>query len=836
MNDSVPFASQRGVLESLQQQVLDSKQLPRRAVLSGPSGCGKSWVVRQLARDWEKKGGVTVIAAGEPALARRSYGAFWLGISSAGPTLSLERTIVKGASAAGRAVPVVGSLVSFLTELLAENRSRLRRDQALYLRTDEFDILCHLHTLARGHPLLIVADDLQYWDQDSLQLLFLIVAGNLHEVFPFLVEASLLVCVTDEQGRLSVAPLPEILGKLPEPIRLYPISVHETGTVLRIFGYTPALKREQLELLHTVSGGHLELLRQLADYLKANPQCPDLEALLRMTGVSAEKFLAGILVRRLLAAGETGSAVLATLEAAAVIGKSFAPDELNCLLKSTGIDADQCLRTARELRLLTASGDGFTFQHEMLRRCLIQHLEMRASQTHRAFAECLSLLRPSDYFSRSEQLAAAGSAEDAARLFFCGFYKRLRDGNPIPGELREQTFQMLRATGQEASAQSIVTAHALILERRFSEAIQLLAASENTDQPTFVAERLLLLGLATLQSVTTSERRKALSILRNCVSIRHGERELEIRVKLTLLTACVHLEIWEEARQVDHEISAALVSLRRTDSGAREGLEIQRRKSAVLYGAEVAAERCRRAASFFGAQDGTDWPPRNPVQFFMAQCNLGGNLLVAGRFDEADITARAALAVWSRLPNIKMPRVEKCVNNSVVAGFLAGRLPASDAIALLDELRKQNSGGVFSRLIRSNCAVVMALAGNSAGALEELSCVSAELDRDGIEDEFYLYFIRSNLAGILHVNGKTEEGWDLWCRLDDRVPHIPDSDRHYLLARQKLQLAAFDVVKPGDPIAWNTYLQRQFSEHLGPGWKFYGRGLLFTDTQIWLES
>ena len=151
-------------------------------------------------------------------------------------------------------------------------------------------------------------------------------------------------------------------------------------------------------------------------------------------------------------------------------------------------------------------------------------------------------------------------------------------------------------------------------------------------------------------------------------------------------------------------------------------------------------------------------------------------------------------------------------------------------------MRKQNPGGVFSLLIRGNCAALQALSGEVEAALAEYIRLSMELDEGSIEDEFYRYFIRSNLAGLMHIVGKSAEGLKLWHTLDGHVPRIPESDRQYLLDRQKYQVAAFGDVATGNVLAWDTYLQSKYPEHLGPGWKFYGRGLLLTDTQIWLES
>ncbi len=833
MRDLSLLDSQRRVFAALEQQVLKQGAEPPRVLLRGPSGCGKSWLIRELAERWQ---GPAVIAAGEPALAKRDYGALWLGISATGPKLSLERSVAQGASAAGRAVPIVGSLVAYLTELLANNRSRQRRDQTLYLKGDEFDILSHLDALARGGRLLLVADDLQYWDQDSLQLLYLMVSGRLDDVFPFIGGMSLVVTITDGQISESAAPFLDILARMPLPIQLTPVTPAEIAIALRMFGFSATLDQTQLEMLHVLSGGHLELIRQLADYLETHKEPHDLAALIRSAGTSSEKFLATILVRRLLAAGETGRAALGALEAAAVIGKTFTADELKCLLKPTGMDADQCIATAREFGLLTNGGTTFSFRHDILRNCLMLQADTRLAPSRRKFAACLSLLRPFDYFTRAEQMLGAGATEEAARLHFAGLYKRMRDGQSVPAELRVQVFDMLAATGQVASAEMIYRGHELILERRFAEVQHLLGVCENTDHPLFVCERTHLLGLATLQSVTTSERRRALATLLRGMTIAHGEKELEIRLKLTLLTAFVHLEMWNEARQLDQEICTTLSVLQRTDPGAREALEVHRRKSGMLYGSEVAAARCRRAVAYFGPQVAADWPPRNPVQSFMAQCNLSGNLVVAGEFEEADCVARAALDMWRRLPRVKMPRVEKCVNNSVIAGVLSARLPATEAVTLLEELRAQNPGGVFSRLIRSNCAVFRALSGDATGALAEFEALASEFERDGIEDEFYHYFIKSNLAGLLHVQGQSERGRSIWRDLDSHVPIIPDSDRHYLVARQKLQHMAFDEVGRGDITGWNDFLRLRQTNHLGPGWRFYGRGLLVTDTQIWLES
>ena len=833
MRDLSMLGSQQQALAELEKQVLPkNSDKPTRTFLRGPSGCGKTWIVQKISEKWP---GAAVVVGGNEALARRSLGAWWHGISTTGPRLSGDKALKQAASAATRIVPLIGPLLAALTDFLATNRSRLRRDQALYLKSDEFKILCHLDALARGRRLLLVTDDLQHWDQDSSQMLSLILSGRLDDVFPFLTQMSLLVAWTDGENDDSKELFSDILDTLPNPIHLTPITSGEMGTTLRMFGFDAALDPAQLELLYAISGGHLELLRQLADYLKVNPAGWDLTSLLQTAAGSSETFLASILVGRLLASGEAGRSTLAALEAAAVIGKTFSVDELKCLLQTSGIDTEQCLVTAQTFNLLTTVDVQVSFRHEILRTCLMLHGHDRAKTNRRKFADCLSLLRPFDYFSRSEQLREAGLTEEAARLSFAGLYKRLRDGHPVPDDLRQRVFTQLLATDQDASAETILSAHKSILARQFSKVSRLLAACENIDHPLFVAERLHLLGLATLQSVRTTDRRAALAILLRAVAVPHGEKELEIRLKQTLLTAYVHLEMWDEARQLDQEICGTLASLLHSDPGAREGLEIQRRKSGMLYGAEVAKDRCAQAANYFGPQTEAGWPPRNPIQFFMAQCNLAGNLIVAGDFEQADQAARTAMDVSSRLPSVSMPRVEKVVNNSVVAGVLSSRLRPEDAVVLLEELRSQNPGGVFSRLIRNNCAIFRALSGDVAGAHAEFRDLVADLD-DGIEDEFYRYFISSNLAGLLHVSGQSERGLQMWRQFDGRVPAIPESDRCYLLARQTLQVAAFAEVAPGDIVGWDNYLQSRWPHHLGPGWRFYGRGLLLTDTQIWLES
>lgn len=806
---------------------------PARILLRGPAGSGKSWIVRELHHKWED---AVVLACGEPALIQRSYGAFWLGISTAGPRLSLRNTVVKGASAAGRTVPVVGSLVAYLTEVLSNNRARRQRDQALYLKTDEFDILAHLDAIGKRRPLLLIADDLQYWDQDSLQLLYLMVSRRLNSTFPFLEKMGLLATLTEGSPSALESPLSEIIALLPERRDVSSISVKELPTALRMFGLSISLSSPQLEMLHLLSGGHLELLRQLAHYIETHPEFSDLDELMRTNGSSVEQFLATILVRRLLLAGEEGRATLEVLEKAVVIGKTFTQTELECLLKPAGIDLHQCLDTAEKFGLLVHDAGVFSFRHEVLRNSLILHANSRLPPSHRVFADCLNLLRPFDYVARAQQLTAAGDAEGAARLYFAGLYKRIRDGRPVPSDLRAKVYKLLSLTEQLSSAVAILDAYEKIRLRNIHDAVRILDSCEQTDHLVFVAERTLLKGFAFLQSVKTSDRREALDELESCASLLHGEKELEIRCKLTLLSAYVHLGFWNKARRLDREISVMLSLLQRTDPGAREGLEVQRRKSGMLYGSEVAAERCRHAVAYFGPQLETEWPPRNPVQFFMAQCNLAGNLLVSGDFQGAGQAAQIALDTWSRLPNVDIPGLEKCLNNSVVSGVLGKRLRAKDAVILLQELTIQISPHVNSFIIRNNYAVFTALSDNVSAAREEFEGLAAELTREGIEDEFYLYLIRSNLAGVLHVMGDTAKGRRLWNELANSVPGIPGSDREYLLSRQKLQAIAFDRIPPGNVHLWNNYLGTRWPNHLGAGWRFYGQGFMLSDSQIWSES
>jgi hypothetical protein len=833
MREIASLTGQEGLLTELSYAV--AREPPGHALLEGVPGCGKSWVLRQLSKTWRDLGRPVFTATGDRAASARGLSCFVNALVLCKTDLEFERVRKTGIAKIATAVPMAGSLLSFLVEACLQSSERKQRSQTPHLNASEQEILFQLQHLAGSSELLVVVDDIQYWDIDSLRLLKFILNPILADTYPFLAKARLIVSRTLGPVAKYQELTEEIIANLRSKWRLNYFESKNLPEVMRIFGLKRALSSDQYSLIYAICAGHLELIRRLTEYLSLEPGPAVLWPEFNTPGLDIYALLDRLVTDRLGSLGGEGVATRTLLRAAAVIGSSFSKTEIQCVLKWDARSLREALKSAEELRLIENQNQQLRFVHEDLRECLFRSLGGDAMELHRALAACLSLLRPSDYLSRAEHALFAGDEETSAQLYFAGLLQRKREHLHVPEEQHSRVISMVEAIGNDSIARTILEAQKLFASQQYGAAASLLENTEHNFPAIFCAERDYLLALCLLKSFNSNDSHRAKDLLENWDYLKDSEKDLWCRIHLTLLVAYVHIGNWSDAMKIERKIGAYFDSIAASDPGAEAAVNILRRKSSALHGAEISADRCKKAVVYFGPL--ADSPvPRNPAQFYMALCNLAGNRIVAGGFTEgihyATLAVRMTTQEWPDNP----PRSEVAINNLVISGVLAETLTPLAAIGVYDRLLKDHAAVADRHLILNNLVVVTALAGQLDEAMLLCTNLEGELVERQKDDSYYQYFVRSNLAGLLHLVGKTAKAKKLWQTLETQVPEIAREDRPYLLQRQKLQADAFKEVSEGDFVGWQNYLQRKHPRVLGDGWRFFGRGFLMSDIQFWSES
>jgi hypothetical protein len=459
------FVGRRAELERLQAVVSEPAPRGRLALVTGPSGVGKSALV-DAALGCVHDDATLVWRGRCHDRERVPYRAFDSIIDDLATELAgnPERAAaIEHAAAVGRVFPAIGARLGAADAPAAEDL-RVERERALRAMVQLFD--AELGT-QRG---AIVIDDLQWADDDSLELLALLVEKTTRSL-------AIVATWTCDPTGLHPAPPAEPVGspprsgsqpladaERPEPLRALLERLGTAATVIDLPAMTggeltellaelaPDVTLERLHAAaHLASGSPYlaELIgRELADEGVADPHEAEQRRLARLT--PAERGVADV---------------------AALAGGSATFEQLRALAGLPGVQLQSALRGLEDGRVVratpSASGDPvYVFYHQRLRDAAHATIAPDArKQLHLRFADLLereggTADQLAYHAEQAGELARAArwatAAGDAARrqlawAIAADWYgKALELG--APAELREQRAEALFLAGKLAAA------------------------------------------------------------------------------------------------------------------------------------------------------------------------------------------------------------------------------------------------------------------------------------------------------------------------------------------------------------------------------------------------
>jgi DNA-binding SARP family transcriptional activator len=264
--------------------------------------------------------------------------------------------------------------------------------------------------LAVGRPTLLVLDNLQWCDQETLA--FLTFCLGLAPDAQLLVAATLRNDSPDEDPvLLDWADRIRAAGRLNE-LSLSPFETADTACLAEAISGRP-IPEADADLLQATTGGFplyvIEAIRSAADPGRAPVPAGDLTAVLRS---------------RL---GQATPAAREVAELAAAVGTDFT---LDLLTEASDLEADVVVRAVDELwrrRIMHEFGDGYDFSHDLLRETAYAQVSPpKRWLLHRRIAQGLELMHAADTGMVSARLAeqyARGGRPDRA----VAYYRRAAD-------------------------------------------------------------------------------------------------------------------------------------------------------------------------------------------------------------------------------------------------------------------------------------------------------------------------------------------------------------------------------------------------------------------------
>jgi tetratricopeptide (TPR) repeat protein len=797
----------------------------RRSVIRGPSGTGKTTLAR-LVSDLVVEAGCSVVwLRGDAGRTEESY----FPIRSALQTGSINRVIGKGAKILGGLaedfLPMGRATAKALVALLPRG-SLGEQDKEIQASDVPREFSSMLARLRKRQRIFLIADDIQYFDSKTLDLLEQLINPKPLDVSAESNFLGILAIVNTDVGQSPI--LASRLNRLTATVTAVNLdycSKSTFGTVLRCLGLTITLPPHMVELLYDCSGGHLHIAKFIADELRTLP--------LAEIGTSAYSDLLHYVIQKRLDQSSFESEVLLTLMcSAAHIGRSFSHDELVCL---TGLDEPtlrRSLQVAMALGFVEREGEIIRFSHDIMRSYFLKYALSQRSEYSAKYSDCLRILRPYDYYARCVSLLNAEHFDQAMVAYCQGLIAEWRSGRT---EKLQTTNDVSSVAYIGPDVQAYLTAmreaHIQLAAGDFRSAQLTLAALHEGIHTILLAERDYVLAEALLKDLGESQSEEARRILSEWNHIKDQESELWCRMRLLLLLAHVQLGRFDEARQTEREIAVFLSARGKFDRGAERQLNRLLSLSEMHSSAEISRRRISQACRYY-EQKLADQGFTDLYEYFICLTNRSGNAITNALFREAIQDGARALVLCRDYPMVRLPAQWAVANNVIIAAVLDKRMSPAEAVKCLKELIARFPHLDDDLIIYANLGGLEIIGGNPQAALDAFACNNDRLESTPDIDPYYRFLSESNKAIALQLAG-APFAKELWSTCEPLIARLAPAMRAELRTRHQALSSLFDDQTLANPQEWYSRIISIESSNARYRADCFLKGIFLSDIQIW---
>ena len=803
----------------------------RIAVIEGPPGVGKSWLAKGFGASWEDGGGSAIVAEGDIGRSHFDYYPFGLAMAGLSSGWSGVGAAAAGAARAAETLLGTAGIITSTVQGLTRLRKSRRLQKTIFLGDREQEILANLERLGRKRPILLIADNLHWWDAGSLHLLRELVEPVMQDAFPFLADLRILAVQTPAPYQETVHE--EVLrnalsGTSPRRVRLPRIAETQFGAVLVGLGLDARPEPELSAAIYDLCGGHLTLASRAVDRIGADGA----DALL--AAHDSHEFVRSLVTERITALGEVGQQAIALLQTAAVLGLAFRRDEILCAVEEDDRSAAALLRLCRDERLLEVSDRDCRFVHDLYREFFLSAGDSDRVSIHERLSECLRELRSGEYDLRSQNAVRAEQPTNAGALGVLACLRAVRDGNSW-SDISPTTLGAVRVAGLEPAASDLAAAIGHLNSYDYRSCLSVLDALPRDLPKAVAAEADYIRAMSRMSTRSEEDRDRGRTTLAAWSGLEDEEPELGVRLARLRLYGLTHLADKEPGRELEAEIRQRLIDRVSIDATARDDLYVLDRCAASLYQPDVSVRRNAQAVEYFAPTD-NDTTVRKPLEYYRSLVNYGAGLTGNARYREALDTYATVRALVDSYPDGTFPRVDYPLSNELAVKVRLGRITAADALPQQRQIVRDHGVEGDPFYVQNAVAVYMALSGDAQSAVDVLDALIEELRATRVEPESSTqYLLGANRCCALRSSGARglAETWDALRPVVEDIRYVI---RPYLLRRHDLLAPVFetsDEMSAGDI---DGYVQGIAPSEFGPLWQNYNRGFRLPEVEFWREN
>ncbi|WP_139311712.1 ATP-binding protein, partial [Desulfovibrio sp. DV] len=790
--------------------------------ISGPPGSGKTSLAFCIAEAWKSLNGVVLVTRCEEYKANNAFNAVdnWIVYDC------VERYLSAGIKAAINIVDRTLGKSGILKDIYSGYKeaaigSAIVESQCK-LSDTEAALLFKIWSLADTSPFILIVDDAHHLDGHSFSFLKRMKQNSDYKVFRFLKNHNIIFVSTTPTNKPSLSIQERITDHCDLNITTKYCAAGDVGKILNFYGAKKVHSLNTLDKIYEITKGHLRILKEIAKHINERNK-----SVYELVTSDNQKVLAKIVIENRLSDGNANheQEVVSFLKNLSIIGNSASYSEVKCLSATDIKDIDSVVKAVESLTLADKSGKIISFPHECIRKHFLEMDLNRNEEIHSSFAECLRILSPQDYGTRGMHLYGAGKKEVADEMVALEWLKILRENPGISKEEVEKT-----EISPEIYGIYLTLAEAIKFYHigNFPSFVKLMQ-SQNICRPSLLsAEKSYLHALSLALTKSKRSRKVAYDILLAHNDLFLEEFEIGGRIKLLQIYLLNHLgekkvALMEESRLIN------FISENMNDTPVGDFFcNILKRRSEFLYADEVAAVKLFEARDYW--KGSIDAPfPRYPQEYYRTSSNLCATLCYLGNYVDAVNVAKDVISS-NYYTSYNFQRPEYLTNNYLMASFLGEKIHESECYAEQFKITQSSRAEHDNILTSSNLAIYGAYCNQLGQSLSTLESLWLRMNRFPDFEPFFLYLVASNLYTL---SCYTEEKCSVSFDEIKRLSALVDPDEYGFIS-MRLDAIMSATEKGRDIKEWDLAPTQKYA-HLGPGWDFYGRRLLFSGIHSWVD-
>lgn len=712
-------------------------------------------------------------------------------------------------------LPSIVKDITKLDTIAALVESTIKQEHSsVLLRSYETELLLQLECSAGKNIPIFFFYYYGQFDESSRNLVILLVSEKLNNDFPFLKRARYVFLCEESEDSESMQNIKnikhiDVFLSNPKPENM--------GEILDKLAPDLPLSQKEQEKLFYLSGGRLSIINILTRYLRSTNKTS--------TDFLAQNAVAATIEKRISNMGTIGTAVSTVLEYAANMGNAF---PISILKQATDIDVfESALKRSDQEFFTKCSEDSGNFTcHEVQDFFYECPNKAKRREISHALERAVYYFNPYDYMARAHYLENAEDYQNACEVYYLAYNSLVQEGIVPNKALESKITNLSKYCNIESFWNSLLSVYTAINKLDFESAIYILET-----MPDICTTRILLLteylkGLCLHRfGDHLSTQQDAILTIKSAIDHAYGvEDGLWCDCQNILLSFSVNIcgDI-NTAKSINKELTYYYMS-KQYAPFAQNGLYALKRKYGALYSVERAVIKTAECVTYF-----REHPYLS--QLVMALNNHAANLLALGDYENSIEYSFEAMQLIQKHPKVNINKMY-VINNYFLAAILLGKIQPKEVYKRLLLTIDNMPFGDWSIIFQINCAIYTALAGDLIYAeriFRQLNDLNSK-----IKDDYYTFYINSNLASVLFLEGKKIEAIRLLKEKCTLAPSLSKpTEKACLEKRTASWISVMKSTTIKDPNLLDTYLLEKIPQKTQMS--FICRGFLYSDIQFWSE-